>query len=148
MKKLILFNQNLGKKLATLKDFPLLFFRLILAYGFFGPAMMKFNNFQGIIEWFTQMGLPFPTLNAFMATTTEITGVVFLILGFSTRIISIPLIIVLMVAIKTVHLINGFEASANGFEIPLYYMLMLIALFIYGPGKFSLDYLISKKIKI
>lgn len=145
MKKLITFNQNLGKKLSKFSDLPLLFFRLVLAYGFYGPAMMKLKNISGIAEWFSGMGMPLPTLNAYMATITETAGFIFLFLGFATRIISIPLIIVMLVAIKTVHLTHGFEAGDNGFEIPLYYILMLIALFIYGPGKYSLDHLLSKK---
>ncbi|MCF6181519.1 DoxX family protein [Lutibacter sp.] len=147
MKKLITFNQNLGKKLSKLESLPLLLFRLVLAYGFYGPAMMKLKNIDGIISWFTDMGMPMPALNAYMATATESLGVLFLILGFSTRIISVPLIVVMLVAIKTVHLANGFESGNNGFEIPLYYIFMLFALFIYGPGKYSLDYLLSKKVR-
>jgi putative oxidoreductase len=147
MKKLITFNQNLGRKLSNLNDLPLLFLRIILAIGFYGPAMMKLKNIDGIISWFTDMGMPMPALNAYLAAATESLGVLFLILGFSTRIISIPLIMVMIVAIKTVHLANGFESGNNGFEIPLYYILMLFTLFIYGPGKYSLDYLFNKKNK-
>ncbi|WP_306350022.1 DoxX family protein [Flavobacterium sp. '19STA2R22 D10 B1'] len=147
MNKLVQFNTELGQKLKKLSDFPLLFFRIILAIGFSTPALMKLNNIGGIIEWFESLGIPFPTLNAYLATYTEVIGFVFLALGFATRIISIPLIIVMLVAIKTVHFENGFEAGDNGYEIPLYYILMLFTLFVYGPGKWSLDYLISKKIK-
>lgn len=147
MNKLITFNQNLGKKLRNLKDLPLLFLRLVLAVGFYGPATMKLKNIDGIISWFTDMGMPMPALNAYLATATESLGVLFLILGFSTRIISVPLIVVMIVAIKTVHLANGFESGNNGFEIPLYYILMLFTLFIYGSGKYSLDYLFNKRIK-
>lgn len=147
MKNLITFNQNLGIKLSKFKGAPLLLMRLVLAYGFYGPAMMKLKNIDGIISWFTDMGMPMPALNAYMATATENIGVLFLILGFSTRIISVPLIVVMLVAIKTVHLAHGFESGNNGFEIPLYYIIMLFALFVYGPGKYSLDYLFNKKLK-
>lgn len=133
--------------LSNLKDLPLLFFRLILAYGFWGPATMKWNNIESVAEWFGSIGIPMPTLNAYMAASTEIAGVFLLTLGLATRIISIPLIITMLVAIVTVHLGNGFEAGDNGFEIPLYYILMLFALFVNGAGKISLDNLISKKIK-
>jgi putative oxidoreductase len=117
---------------------------MVLAYGFYGTAMMKLKNFDSIVEWFSGMGMPLPKLNAFLATGTETAGVVLLILGLATRIISIPLIIVMIVAIMTVHLGNGFEAGNNGFEIPIYYMLMLFSLVITGPGKISLDALITK----
>ena len=32
----------------NLRDIPLLLFRLILAYGFYEPAMMKLQNLSGI----------------------------------------------------------------------------------------------------
>jgi putative oxidoreductase len=51
----------------------------------------------------------------------------------------------MIVAIVTVHLPHGFSSGDNGFEIPLYYMLMLLVLVAHGGGKFSIDYFISKE---
>ncbi len=132
------------KSLENLKSIPLLLLRLILAYGFFGPAKMKLGNIEGIISWFESINIPLPALNAYMATGTEALGVLLLTLGLGTRLISIPLIITMIVAIVTVHLPNGFEAGSNGFEIPLYYMIMLFTLVIFGSGKFSVDYFLTK----
>jgi putative oxidoreductase len=115
-----------------------------LAYGFFNPAMMKLKDINSIAEWFGSMGIPMPTLNAYLATGTEIFGVILLTLGLFSRIISIPLIITMIVAIVTVHGENGFDAGNNGFEIPLYYMIMLFTLLVYGSGKISLDHLFFK----
>lgn len=140
-KKYNSFVENLQK----LKDLPLLFMRIILAIGFYGPAMMKIKNFNSIIEWFGSIGIPLPTLNAYLATTTETLGFILLFLGLGIRIITIPLMVTMVVAIVTVHLGNGFEAGNNGFEIPLYYLIMLFTLLVYGSGKFSLDYLLNKK---
>jgi len=122
-----------------LKSFSLLFARLLIAYGFYEPAMMKWQDINSVAEWFGSMGIPLPTLNAYMAASTEIAGVVLLTLGLFTRLISIPLIVVMIVAIVTVHLGNGFSAGDNGFEIPLYYMTFLFIFFSHGAGKFSLD---------
>lgn len=136
------------QSLQKLKDLPPLFMRIILAIGFYGPAMMKLKNFNNIVEWFGSIGIPFPTLNAYLATTTETLGFVLLFLGLGTRIIAIPLMITMVVAIVTVHLGHGFEAGNNGFEIPLYYFIMLFTLLIYGSGKYSLDYLLNKNKKL
>ena len=125
--------------LRKFSDLPLLFMRLVLAYGFWGTGMMKWKNIDGVAEWFGSLGIPFPTLNAYLAATTEVIGVFFLLFGLFIRIISLPLMFVMLVAIFTVHLHNGFEAGNNGFEIPLYYLIMLFTLFIYGGGKISLD---------
>ena len=116
--------------------------RLAVAYGFYEPAMMKWADIGAIAEWFGSMGIPLPTLNAYMAASTEIAGVVLLTLGLFTRLISIPLMIVMVVAIVTVHLPHGFSAGDNGFEIPLYYMLFLALFASFGAGKFSFDYLL------
>ncbi len=134
----------LNNKLSPVKDLPLLFMRLVLAYGFWGPAMMKWNNMSAIVDWFDSMGIPFPTVNAYLSATTEVAGSILLLLGFATRIISIPLMIVMLVAIFSVHLTNGFEAGNNGFEIPLYYLIMLFTLMVYGPGRFSLEGLLRR----
>jgi putative oxidoreductase len=131
--------------LAKLKDVHLLAVRLILAYGFYNPAIMKWQNINSIAEWFGEMGIPLPALNAYMAATTEMAGVVLLTLGLASRIISIPLVFVMIVAIVTVHLGNGFEAGNNGFEIPVYYILLLLVILIYGAGKISLDNIIKNK---
>jgi len=127
------------------QSISLLFARLIVAYGFYEPAMQKWSDINSVASWFGSMGIPFPLVNAYMSATTEIVGVVFLILGFMTRVISIPLIIIMVVAIVTVHLHNGFSAGANGFEIPLYYMIFLLMFLSHGAGKFSVDSLLFGK---
>ena len=132
---------------ATIKfqDLSLLMIRLVLAYGFLDPAMKKVENFNGIIDWFASLGIPAPALNAFLATTTELLGVLLLTIGLGLRIFTLPLIIVMIVAIVTVHWSHGFEAGDNGFEIPLYYIIMLFVLHTHGSGKYSVDALLRKK---
>ena len=125
-----------------LKSPSLLFARLVIAYGFLGPAMMKWGDIDATAQWFASMNFPLPLLNAYAAATTEIVGVVLLTLGLFTRFISIPLIIIMIVAIATVHLPNGFSAGDNGFEIPLYYMIFLLIFLSHGAGRFSLDHFI------
>ncbi|MCL6097511.1 MAG: DoxX family protein [Bacteroidetes bacterium] len=144
--KLLKFYSPIVCEINKLRDLPLLFMRLVLAYGFYTTASMKWSNISGVAEWFGSLGIPAPTFNAYLAASTEAAGVVLLTLGLATRFISIPLMITMIVAIVTVHLPNGFEAGSNGFEIPLYYFIMLSALLINGAGKFSLDNFIGKKI--
>jgi putative oxidoreductase len=142
LKQLYLYFSNLAKNLQSLS---LLLARLVVAYGFYEPAKLKWSDIDSIAQWFASLGIPLPTLNAYMAASTEAMGVVLLTLGLFTRLISIPLIVVMIVAIVTVHLHNGFEAGANGFEIPLYYMLFLLLFVSYGAGKFSLDTIVFRE---
>ena len=124
------------------KSLSLLLARFAVAYGFYEPAMMKWGGIDNVSSWFGTMGIPFPTINAYMAASTEAAGVILLTLGFMTRFISIPLIVIMLVAIFMVHLPHGFTAGQNGFEIPLYYMLFLFIFLTNGAGKFSLDRMI------
>ena len=128
--------------LTPLRHAALFFARLVVAYGFYGPAMMKWSDIDATATWFASMHYPLPTLNAYLAATTEITGVILLSLGLFTRLISLPLMVVMVVAITTVHLPHGFSSGNNGFEIPLYYLLFLAIFATHGAGKWSLDYLL------
>ena len=141
--------RTLYKKLVEgtgkLHDVQLILFRLVLAYGFYGPATMKVKNLEGVAEWFGSMSYPFPMVSAILAMTTEVLGVILLTLGLGTRIIALPMMFIMVVAIFTTHISNGFAAGDNGFEIPLYYFLMLMALVVFGSGKYSLDHLVSRR---
>jgi len=136
---------DFGQGVPVLKDLSLLFFRLVLAYGFWSPAIMKWKDLDGTAAWFESMGYPLPLVSAIFAALTEIVGIAFLTLGFGVRIISAPLIFVMLVAIFTVHLGNGFAAGDNGLEIPMYYILMLIGLIAFGAGKISVDSMLRRK---
>ncbi|MBN2721535.1 MAG: DoxX family protein [Campylobacterales bacterium] len=131
--------------LSGFQSVSLLFTRAILAYGFYGPATHKWSDMKSTAAFFESVGIPFPMINAYMAATTELLGVILLTLGLFTRLISIPLMVVMVVAILTVHISNGFNTINNGFEIPLYYFIFAFSLASFGGGKFSLDYLLFEK---
>ena len=131
--------------LEHFQSVALLLARFVVAYGFLEPALMKWQDIGAVAQWFGSMGIPLPTLNAYMAASTELIGVLLLTIGFMTRLISIPLMVIMVVAIATVHLAHGFSAGDNGFEIPLYYMLFLFIFTTHGAGKFSVDYFLFEK---
>lgn len=91
--------------------------RLYLVPVFWMAGMNKFNGFSDTAAWFGNpdwgLGLPFPTLMAFLATSTELAGAIMLLLGFGVRWISIPLMFTMLVAIFSVHWINGWQAVAD-----------------------------------
>ena len=108
--------------------------------------MMKVKNLSSVAEWFGSMNYPLPMISATLSMVTEVSGIILLVLGLGTRLISIPMMFIMVIATLTVHLPNGFPAGDNGFEIPLYYFVMLFALVIYGGGKYSLDHLWDKRL--
>jgi len=120
--KIMNISDTITEKLSMTKDIPLLGIRLLLAYAFYGPAMEKWSNMEATIAWFGNpdwgLGLPFPELNAYMAASTEIVGVVLLVLGIGTRLISIPMIFVMLMAYFTVHIDHGWLAIASSSADP------------------------------
>jgi uncharacterized membrane protein YphA (DoxX/SURF4 family) len=97
----------------------LLAIRLYLLPTLYVGAHAKINGFSGVVEWFGSspaeggLGLPFPTLMAFLATATEAGGLICIALGFLTRIISVPLFVVMTVAGLSVHWSHGWAAIAG-----------------------------------
>ena len=122
----------------------LLLARLAIAYGFAIPALMKIDNFENTIVWFTELGIPFATFMAYFVSSIEAVGIILLILGLFTRYISLLMACVMLGAIFFVHIAHGFSSANNGFEIPLYYFIFLTLFATFGPGKFSLDQLLFK----
>ena len=96
---------------------PLLL-RLYLVPIFWMAGTQKYNSFSDTAEWFGNadwgLGLPFPTLMAFLATSTEIVGAIMLLIGFGVRWVSIPLMITMIVAAVTTHAANGWLAISTG----------------------------------
>ena len=80
-----------------------------------GLAALTVN--QSVIDWFGNaewgLGLPLPTLLAYLAAYTEFFGAFLLLIGLATRWISIPLMITMIVAALTVHWQNGWSAIAG-----------------------------------
>ena len=91
--------------------------RLYLAPIFWMAGTSKYNSFADTAAWFGNadwgLGLPFPTLLAFLATSTEIAGAIMLLFGFGVRWVSIPLMFTMLVAIFSVHWVNGWQAVAD-----------------------------------
>jgi putative oxidoreductase len=103
---------NITRKIDAIAPLAI---RLYLFFPFWMAGMSKFNGFENIVSWFDEgLGLPFPLVMAFLATAIELIGAVFLLVGFATRYIAVPLMIVMLVAIFSVHWPNGWAAIADG----------------------------------
>jgi len=127
----------------------LLGIRLLLAYEYGNAGIGKFNgeNWFGDVE--SQFPFPFNVLSVdfswFLVTWTELFGAVALAVGLATRLFSISLFILTLVAWATVHAGYGYNVCDNGFLLPLIFMIMLVPLILSGPGKLSLDHLLLKR---
>jgi len=118
--------------------------RIVLAYGFAKPALLKLNDMTATAAWFYELSIPFPTLLAYLVTGIEVVGIVLLILGLFTRQISVLLSFVMIGAMLFVHGQHGYSIADNGIEIPLYYLLFLMLFATFGAGKYALDNVLFK----
>lgn len=91
--------------------------RLYLAPIFWMAGTSKFSAFEDTAAWFGNpdwgLGLPFPTLMAFLAASTETLGAIMLLVGLGVRWISIPLMFTMLIAIFKVHWQYGWQAIAD-----------------------------------
>ncbi|MCF6299238.1 MAG: DoxX family protein [Thiomicrorhabdus sp.] len=115
MNTLILKSQQLmDTSVQSLSSVASLALRLYLVPVFWVAGMNKVNSFNDIVAWFGNeqwgLGLPFPELLAFLATSAEVGGAILLLFGFATRWATIPLMITMVVAITSVHWHNGWQA--------------------------------------
>ena len=94
-----------------------LFLRLYLAPIFWMAGIQKYNSFEDTAAWFGNsewgLGLPFPSLMAFLATSTEIAGAIMLLIGFGVRWVSLPLMFTMLIAAFSVHWTNGWLAIST-----------------------------------
>ena len=116
-------------------------------FGWFGGF-----GFTNTMAYFTQTaGLPW--IIAFLIVMGESLGSLGLILGFFTRLSALGLICIMVGAIITVHIPNGFfmnwfgKQAGEGFEYHLLVIGMSIPLLISGGGKYSVDALIHKNFR-
>lgn len=127
--------------------------RLIVGYGFMEHGYAKLARgpeaFTAILH---ALHMPLAPLLAWATILTELLGGFAVLIGAFVPLASVPMAIVLLVAIVTVHLPNGFSsikllavtpAGAHfgqpGYETDLLYLACLAALVLGGSGPFALD---------
>jgi len=111
---------------------------LILLHG-----KMVFDSqiMNGMAESMSKdLGLPFPLLMAYLAKGSEFFGGLFFALGLLTRFVSIPLTITMAVAAFIAH--HG-EITGEG-EHAFLFLLIFVAFFFIGSGKWSVDYVLKR----
>ena len=146
------------KLFQTNDDVALLVLRVLLGLVFFPHGMQKLfgwfggPGFSGMMDMFTgSMGIP--AVFAFLAIMAEGLGSLGLITGLLTRVAAFGIAVNMAVAVYMVHWQNGFfmnwfgNQKGEGFEYHLLAIAIAIALVIKGGGRWSLDRVISGKMK-
>ena len=131
-----------------------LLLRLVVGYGFLWHGYAKLGRGpQLFAETLHTLGVPLPLVFAWLTTAVELVGGLAILAGAFVAWLSIPLAIVLVTALVTVHLPYGFpsvrlaEVSESGirfgpvgYELVLIYLGALGALAVGGAGPWSVDH--------
>jgi putative oxidoreductase len=126
---------------------------LIVGYGFIEHGYAKLaRGPESFTNNLSALGVFDPSLLAWATILTEIFGGLAVVIGLFVPLVSAPMIVVLLVAIFTVHLPNGFSSikllsvttagaqfGQPGYETDLLYLAMIIALVLGGSGPLALD---------
>lgn len=132
--------------------------RLIVGFGFMQHGFAKLSKgpdaFAGILQ---VMGVPAPHFMAWSTILVELIGGCAVILGAFVPLVSLPMAAVLLVAMFTVQLPNGFSSiklvaftaagaqfGPPGYETNLLYLACLAALVLGGSGPLAIDGLIRR----
>lgn len=129
----------------TSLGFALLCVRVFLGLMIFTHGYRKAfrgGKIEGTARWFDSIGMKPGRLNAYAAASTELGVGVLLTLGFLTPLASAALIALMIVALLTVHVKNGFMITnpGGGMEYCLGIAVMALAVGTAGAGRYSLDY--------
>jgi uncharacterized membrane protein YphA (DoxX/SURF4 family) len=139
----------------------ILLLRLMAGGVFFWEGLLKFAYTNQGVGRFTKLGLPYPEFTAIFVACLEIVGGLLLLSGLLTRLIAIPFVVEMVVAILTTKISLylgtyplplppappkvGFWAVLHEIRSDYAQILTSAFLLINGPGKWSLDAILFPK---
>ena len=152
MKKLIaLFAKAYGWLICcgNLLQHPiLLIMRLYWGWSFFQTGLGKLKDLSKVTDFFQSLGIPFPHQQAILAGCTECFGGLLLAVGLASRLVSIPLTVVLIVAYATAESdsLKAIFSDPDKFTgaTPFLFLVAVLIVLAFGPGVFSLDWVIGR----
>lgn len=120
--------------------------RLVLGVIFFDSGKGKLEHLDGVIEYFTSLGIPAPQLQAPFVASLELVGGVMLLVGLGARLFSVPLSFTMLVAIATakwadVEGLHGLLALEE-----LHYLVLFVVVVAFGPGPLSVDAVLRRRL--
>lgn len=139
----------------VLQHLFLLAIRLYWGWAFHLAGCTKFEKIEGVTAFFQSLAIPFPETMAYLVASLECIGGLLLIFGLASRLISLPLAVTMAVALLTAHAEGALQLFSDPSKFvaqaPVTYLLASLTIFLFGPGRLSIDaaikYLFTRKKK-
>jgi putative oxidoreductase len=121
--------------------------RVVVGWVFLWSGWTKLHFLPRMIENFRDWGIPAPEILTPFVSGMEFAGGLMLLLGLLTRVVAVPMMIIMVVAIASAKwaAVDSLE-TLLGFE-EVSYLVMFAWLGIAGPGPVSLDHLILRALR-
>ncbi len=118
--------------------------RFTVGWIFLWSGWGKLHSLDKIVDFFSQLGIPYPEIQAPFASGTELVCGTLLLAGLFTRVASVPLIITMIVAIVTAQRENVAGLGDLFGLVESLYVTLLIWIGVSGAGPLSLDHLLVR----
>jgi len=113
--------------------------RITLGVLFVSTGWGKVHNLAKITAYFRQLGIPFAGIQAPMVSFIELVGGALLVVGLASRLVALPLMGSMAVAILTAQRENVHALPDLFGLVEWTYLVLLLWVALNGPGKVSLD---------
>jgi len=118
--------------------------RFVVGWVFLWTGWGKLHNLERIVAYFGQLGIPRPEMLAPFTSANELVCGTLILLGLFTRLATVPLVIVMFVAIMTAQRANVSSLGDLFGLVEFCYVALLVWLGVAGAGPLSLDHLLVR----
>jgi putative oxidoreductase len=116
--------------------------RITLGVLFVSTGWGKVHSLAKVTAYFTELGIPFPGIQAPMVSFIELIGGALLVVGLASRFAAVPLMGSMLVAILTAQRENVHGLADLFGLVEWTYFALLLWVLLAGAGKVSLDQLL------
>lgn len=130
-----------------IKKIPELVSRIVIGSVFIESGIGKFGDLSKVISYFESLKIPLASVQAPIVAGVELIFGIFILVGFFTRLSSLPLIGIMLVALITAKAEDITDFSALTGTIEFLYIVILLWLATHGAQTLSVDQLRSRSVK-
>ncbi len=120
--------------------------RITVGWLFAVAGWGKVHHLGDVTQFFVQLGIPAPGLNAAVVGYSELICGALLLVGALSRVATVPLMVSMVVALLTAKRAEIHGLSDLFAQVEMTYLVILVALLVHGPGLVSLDHLAARRL--